>query len=133
MQTKRKRRLIGIASLVLALSVACTLVLYALSQNIDLYFTPSQLLKAHYGQRRTVRVGGWVERNSVHYLGKKLDVHFIITDRKAELPVDYHGVLPSLFREGQGVVVQGVVHHDVMEAGTVLAKHDANYHPPGLT
>ena len=132
MQIKRKRRLLGLLALMSALALACALVLYALSQNIDLYFTPSQLGHAPHGSHQVIRVGGWVKPGSVQHLGNNLAVRFTLTDHKSVVGVDYRGVLPSLFHEGQGVVVQGIMVHGKLHASTVLAKHDANYHPPGV-
>ena len=130
MNKKQKRRLTGIICLLAILSTAATLVLYALKQNINLFYTPTELLHAPLSATQSLRVGGYVKTKSVAYDNSGQSVSFIITDNKNMIAVNYHGVLPSLFREGQGVVVTGRLvdsHH--LAADQVLAKHDEKYMP----
>lgn len=129
----RKRRLIIIISVLLCLSVATGLILFALQQNIDLYFTPSQVDASKVQQLKEFRLGGMVEKNSVQHSEHSLEVRFRVTDFTASLPVVYRKVLPALFREGQGVVIEGHLNpQGVVEAHRVLAKHDEKYMPPSI-
>jgi len=133
MHPLRKRRLVWITLVLLGLSVAVGLILFALQQNIDLYFTPSQVDVAKVKRLTEFRLGGMVETGSVKHNNKDLEVSFQVTDFQRSLPVVYRGVLPSLFREGQGVVVEGHMNEKgVVEAHRVLAKHDEKYMPPGM-
>lgn len=116
-----------------ALVVAVSLVLFALRQNINLYLTPQQVLKEHIKAGQEFRLGGLVKKGTVKRFGKNLNVEFILTDFHKTLMVDYRGVLPSLFREGQGIVAEGKLNKEgVFIADQVLAKHDADYHPPEI-
>lgn len=130
MNQKQKRRFIGIISLVVILSLAAGLILYALKQNINLFYTPTQLLQSHMQIDQHVRIGGYVKKQSVQYDSSGQGVSFIVTDNQHDLPVQYHGVLPNLFREGQGVVVTGkLTSQHALLADEVLAKHDEKYMP----
>jgi len=130
MNRKQKRKLIGIIVLLLLLSSAAGLILYALKQNINLFFTPTQLMQTTVNTSQSLRVGGYVKLHSVHYDPAGTGVDFTITDRTNEIQVSYHGVLPNLFREGQGIVVTGKLTnpHNLI-ASEVLAKHDEKYMP----
>ncbi|NQY63619.1 MAG: cytochrome c maturation protein CcmE [Alteromonadaceae bacterium] len=148
MNPRRKKRLTIIASIFIGLSVVTGLVLYALSQNIDLFYKPSEILygktdngiKPINGQR--LRIGGLVVPGSVHRDEESLKVSFKLVDMKMPIEfnesditvtVKYDGILPDLFREGQGIVANGVLTSDlVIEASEVLAKHDENYIPKEL-
>ena len=128
-----KKRIYLISSVIVGLGVAIALVLYALQQNINLFYTPSQLLQSHVQLRQRVKLGGYVEDHSVTYSSDGQEVHFMVTDNVDHIPVDYHGQLPNLFREGQGVVVTGTLDdHGTFDASEVLAKHDAKYMPSVL-
>lgn len=131
-RSRRKARLLAAVSILLLVAVAAGLVLYALRQNINLYFTPAQLVRAKVGPQQLVRVGGWVQPHSIVRQPGSLRVEFAVTDRQQIIRVVYNGVLPSLFKEGKGVVVQGYWRQHILRASTVLAKHDANYRPPEL-
>lgn len=132
MNKKRRNKLLAILSIVLILSIAMGLVLYALQQNIDLFYTPTQLLTAEIANDQTIRIGGFVKKNSVHFDGSGQSVTFVVTDKKNDVAVSYHGLLPNLFREGQGVVIEGKMMGHVFEASQVLAKHDEKYMPRGI-
>ncbi len=126
--TRRQRRLtlIGIAALVLSLAAA--LALSALRDSIMFFVTPSELAAKSISPGSRFRLGGLVEQGSVVRDG--LSVHFRVTDGGANLPVTYHGLLPDLFREQQGVVAEGQLDSSgVFIADTVLAKHDERYMP----
>lgn len=134
MPQKRKRRLQLVITLLLSLGVATGLVLYALKQNISLYLTPAELLASPPAtQQGAIRLGGLVMRGSVKRMAG-LKLQFSVTDFKQQLAVEYEGVLPTLFREGQGVVMDGYYHPErqLFVATRVLAKHDENYRPPGI-
>ena len=129
----RRRRLIWIVLILVCLSTATGLILFALQQNIDLYFTPSQVDVSNVKRLKEFRLGGMVEKGSVKQGANSLQVSFQVTDFNQRLPVVYRGVLPTLFREGQGVVVEGHMNENgVIEAHRVLAKHDEKYMPPGI-
>ena len=128
--TRRKRRLVLISTALAALGLALGLVLIALRDNIVFFYGPSELAQRapHEGQR--LRIGGLVKQGSLLHEGDST-VRFAVTDTKQEVEVTYTGVLPDLFREGQGVVALGTLEPDgVFNASEVLAKHDENYMPP---
>ena len=113
------------------LSVVCALVLYALRQNISLFYTPTQVAEGQAPILKAIRIGGMVEKGSILRAEKDLDVQFKITDFTNTIKVTYRGILPDLFREGQGIVAEGeVTDNQHFKARQVLAKHDANYMPP---
>jgi cytochrome c-type biogenesis protein CcmE len=129
---KRKRLWLLVASLA-TLGVAATLVLTALKDNIVFFYSPTQVIlgtlegRNFYGRR--IRMGGLVEQGSVKKNGE--EIQFTITDLKHSIPVTYRGIVPDLFREGQGVIAEGTWGDDgVFTAREVLAKHDENYMPP---
>jgi cytochrome c-type biogenesis protein CcmE len=133
MNPKRKQRLYVILGLVSGLGVAVGLVLYALSQNINLFFTPTQLAGGQAPEAQLIRIGGMVAEGTVLRDPQSLKVAFDVTDFESQVRVTYEGILPDLFREGQGVVVQGRVTNGQFLASEVLAKHDENYMPPEVT
>lgn len=113
------------------LSLAGGLVLYALRQNISLFYTPTQVVKGEAPVQHPIRVGGMVEKGSIIRAHKGLEVQFKITDFDKTITLSYTGILPDLFREGQGIVAEGEVIDNLhFRATQVLAKHDANYMPP---
>lgn len=133
MNRKQQKKLISVACILVILSIAAGLVLYALKQNINLFYTPTQLLQAKVPENQTLRLGGYVRKHSVHYDVSGTQVTFMIMDRSNQITVTYHGVLPNLFREGQGVVVTGkITPANTLDASEVLAKHDEKYMPPML-
>jgi cytochrome c-type biogenesis protein CcmE len=124
-----KRRLTFIVCFVSLLSLSLGLILFALQKNINVFLTPSQLLAAHLPSNYTFRLGGVVKKHSVVRETQSIGVRFVVTDYKKELLVYYQGILPDLFREGKGVVVEGTFNHNQVTATQVLAKHDENYMP----
>lgn len=127
----RKRKLLVLLFVFSVLSIAATLVLYALRQNISLFYTPSQLIQGEAPVQHTIRVGGMVEKGSIMRAQKGLKVQFKVTDFEHTITVTYHGILPDLFRDGQGIVAEGkAIDNQNFLATQVLAKHDANYMPP---
>lgn len=130
MKTRHKRlALVGAALALLAL--ASWLILSAFKDNMVFFYTPSEVLKGAAANGRSVRVGGLVEAGSLQRQGDGLTVRFAVTDLAQRVPVTYRGMLPDLFKEGKGAVVQGSLGADgVLIATEVLAKHDENYMPP---
>lgn len=137
MQPRRQKRLTAVLLVIALLAGAVTAMLYALQQNIDLFYTPSQLIdglgkdkvKPVPGQR--LRIGGMVVPGSVQRDPNSLKVSFDLVDTGPLVRVTYEGILPDLFREGQGIVAQGVLlDATTIEASEVLAKHDEEYMPP---
>ncbi len=130
MNPVRKRKILLIVFVLGILALVASLVLYALRQNISLFYTPTQLANGEAPLNRPIRVGGMVEKGSI-VRTHGLDVQFKITDFEHSITVVYTGILPDLFRDGQGVVSEGkVVDDHTFKASQVLAKHDANYMPP---
>ena len=126
--TRKRRRLIAVLAGLTMLGVATVLVLLAFNDNLVFFYSPSDLKAKHVGEGRRIRVGGLVAEGSVARAGKRLD--FRITDGESTVPVTYSGVVPDLFREGQGVVVEGKLDRaGLVEADSVLAKHDEKYMP----
>jgi len=133
MSRKRKQRIYSVVSIVLGVFLAVGLSLYALSQNINLYYTPKQLRKHQIPMGREFRLGGVVAKGSLHRVQNSLAVRFVVTDFHHHVTVYYRGLLPALFREGQGIVTQGkLAGNGIFIADQVLAKHDATYRPPGI-
>jgi cytochrome c-type biogenesis protein CcmE len=131
MHPVRKQRLVLVIFVVLFSSAAVGLVAYALRGNINLFFPPAQVVagKAPVGQ--PIRVGGMVVEGSVVRSKDSLKVVFDVTDFEAAVKVEYDGILPDLFGEGQGAVASGTLNDEgVLIASEVLAKHDENYMPP---
>jgi cytochrome c-type biogenesis protein CcmE len=127
--TRKKRRLYVLIAGMASLGVAATLVLSAFSDNLVFFYSPSDIAAKHIDAGRRIRLGGLVEEHSVERQGKR--IVFRVTDGKDTLAVIYTGLLPDLFREGQGVVAEGSLGKDgVFEATSVLAKHDEKYMPP---
>ena len=125
----RTKRLIAILGGLAVLGVATALVLRAFDENLVFFFTPTQVAANDAPKGRLFRIGGMVEKGSVKRDG--VEVRFVVTDTAKTIPVVYRGPLPDLFREGKGVVAQGVLNPDgVFQAREVLAKHDENYMPP---
>ena len=127
----RQKRLMYIIVAVAILGVAVGLVLYALKDNVSLYFTPTQVFNKEAPQGRSFRIGGLVVDHSLRREADGLTSHFEVTDTAKSMPVIYKGILPDLFKEGKGVVAEGKLGEDgVFHADQVLAKHDENYMPP---
>ena len=127
----RRHRFILVGLLVLGVSVALGLALLALKENINLFFSPTQVKAGEAPQQASFRLGGMVVEGSVRRPDADLSVEFMLTDTVEQVTVTYKGFLPDLFREGQGIVAQGMLNSNgVFEAKQVLAKHDENYMPP---
>jgi cytochrome c-type biogenesis protein CcmE len=123
-----KKRGAIIAGGLATLGIASALVLNALNSNIALYVTPSEVAAGKAPKENIFRIGGMVKEGSIRR--DNLTVHFVVTDTAKEIPVAYTGILPDLFKEGKGAVVQGKLENGQFKASEVLAKHDENYMPP---
>ena len=126
--TRKQKRLTMIGAIGAVLMAAVLLVMFALRDEIVFFYSPTDILtenKARPGER--FRLGGLVKEGSIEKAGET--VRFVITDTEHELPVTYIGILPDLFREGQGVIAEGSLSGADFSADTVLAKHDENYMP----
>ena len=127
--TRKQRRLILIGSSLGVLAVAIALVLSAMRQSIVFFNSPTDIAEQHVSPGTRVRVGGLVKDGSIKR-SADLRISFAVTDGKSDIPVTYQGIVPDLFREGQGVVVEGKMGgNGVFQADTVLAKHDERYMP----
>ena len=131
MRAQRKKRVIMIAFLVIGISVTVALTLNAFRQNILFFFTPSQVAAGEAPVGHPFRIGGLVGENTVKREPGSLKIQFEVTDTVHSVSVVYEGILPDLFREGQGVVTKGQLDQNgAFIASEVLAKHDENYMPP---
>jgi cytochrome c-type biogenesis protein CcmE len=129
--TRRQRRMVMVALLVAGVGIAVGLGLKAFQQNLLYFVSPSEIAKGEAPQGRPFRIGGMVKEGSVQRQPDGLKVRFVLTDYANDVTVQYKGILPDLFREGQGVVCNGQIGPDgVFVASEVLAKHDENYMPP---
>ncbi|MBM3533662.1 MAG: cytochrome c maturation protein CcmE [Alphaproteobacteria bacterium] len=126
--TRKRRRLYAVSAGMFLLAAAAALVLNAFRDSLVFFYGPSEALAKSLGPDQRFRLGGLVERGS---LGKDgVTVTFNVTDGAAAVPVRFAGILPDLFREGQGVVAEGRMLNGTFEARNVLAKHDETYMPP---
>ena len=127
--TRKQRRLVLIGASVGVLAVAVALMLNAFRGSIAFFNSPTDIAEKHLGPGTRIRLGGLVKDGSIER-ANDLRVRFEVTDGKSEIPVTYQGVLPDLFREGQGVVAEGAIDGaGVFNADTILAKHDESYMP----
>ena len=131
MHPQRKKRLILILLVLLGVGVAVALALGALRQNINLFYTPTEIATGVAPLDARIRAGGMVVAGSVKRSTEGLDVTFDVSDGGEAITISYSGILPDLFREGQGIVALGRLNEDrVLVADEVLAKHDEEYMPP---
>lgn len=127
----KHRRMIMLACAALILAGAAALVMTALQDNIVFFRSPTDVVEKKFAAGRRFRIGGLVETGSVKRLPDGISVEFKVTDLKNSIRIAYKGLLPDLFREGQGIVAQGTLRSDgVFLASEVLAKHDEKYMPP---
>ena len=131
MTPARKKRLALIALMLAGIAVGLTFALKALDENIMFFFTPTEVANGKAPKNRLFRMGGMVVTGSVSRPGDGLTAQFDLTDNEQQVTVHYTGILPDLFREGQGIIANGEVGDDgIFVAQEVLAKHDENYMPP---
>jgi cytochrome c-type biogenesis protein CcmE len=127
----RRKKLLWIIALVAALAVAVGITLYALSEQADYFYNPTQVAEGEAPQDTRMRVGGMVVAGSVYRNpASPLQTQFVVTDFQSKMTIEYTGILPDLFAENSGVVAQGKLQGDLFIADQVLAKHDEKYMPP---
>ncbi len=133
MTPKRKKRLSIILGLVFGTALIVGLVMFSLSENINLFYTTSQIAKGEAPVGARMRAGGMVVEGSVKRSSDSLKMQFALTDYEHQVIVEFTGILPDLFREGQGIIAQGKMDaQGIFQADEVLAKHDENYMPPEI-
>ena len=131
MNPLRKQRLYALIAVLIGSLLATWLVVSALSENMNLFYSPSEILEADIDENVLIRAGGMVKQGSIKKSKDSLNVRFTVTDYQNELIINYEGILPDLFDENAGVVVRGNLKTDgSFKAIEVLAKHDENYMPP---
>ena len=128
--TPRQKRMSFVAVLIAGVAVAIGLALMALNENINHFYGPKQIKAGEAPQDHNFRIGGLVVVGSVKRDTNSLKINFDLTDTAETVTVQYEGILPDLFREGQGIVATGKMQKDIFYAEQVLAKHDENYMPP---
>ncbi len=129
--TPRKKRIAIVFLIIIGMGIAAALILTAFEKNLLYFYSPTQIAAGEAPEARAFRVGGLVLEGSVERDPDGLDVRFVLTDTANQVTVAYEGILPDLFREGQGIVANGTLDKDnVFQAKEVLAKHDENYMPP---
>lgn len=128
--TARQKRMMFVAMLVVGIGVFITLIMMALNENINHFFSPTEIHEGKAPDNHSFRIGGLVVTGSVKRDPNSLKINFDLTDGAKNYPVLYVGILPDLFREGQGIVATGKINNNVFVAEEVLAKHDENYMPP---
>ena len=127
---KRRKRLFIILLAFLAFSISGFLILNATRDSLIYFYSPTEILEKQGLQEKIIRIGGLVEENSVTYINSS-QIEFQVTDGIQNILVSYNGILPDLFREGQGVICEGSLNNEgKFEALRILAKHDENYMPP---
>ena len=134
MNPARKKRLLIILAILVGVGIALGLALSALKENINLFYTPTQIANGEAPLDTRIRAGGMVAQGSLQRSADSLDVRFVVTDFNRSVTIAYRGILPDLFREGQGIVALGKLNADgVVVADEVLPKHDEKYMPPEVT
>ncbi|HET8692107.1 MAG TPA: cytochrome c maturation protein CcmE [Steroidobacteraceae bacterium] len=129
--TPRRKRLLAVLAILVGVGSATALAMYAFNDNLLYFYNPTQVLAGDAPEGRTFRLGGMVTEGSLERTEGTLAIRFVVTDYKHSIPVRYEGLLPDLFREGQGVIAHGrLTPEGTFVADEVLAKHDENYMPP---
>ena len=129
--TPRRKRMVAVAAIVIGVGAATAVALQAFQENIMYFYSPSQISAGEAPTGRSFRLGGLVTAGSLQRTPGSIEINFVVTDNAESIPVKYSGLLPDLFREGQGVIAHGkLTEQGVFMADEVLAKHDENYMPP---
>ncbi len=128
--TRKNKRIILISTVIVIITIIVAVLLATLSKNIMFFMTPSEIKQTDNMQNQVIRVGGLVKKNS--FTRVNLQIEFIITDCKHNIKVYYSGLLPSLFREGQGIIATGKIQNNILYATELLTKHDEKYIPKEL-
>ena len=127
----RKKRILIVCAILAGISVAAIFILTAFEKNLMYFYSPTEIINGNAPKAQSFRIGGLVVNDSVIRNTEDLKVSFVLTDTMNEVKVIYEGILPDLFREGQGIVANGKLQPDnIFVADQVLAKHDENYMPP---
>jgi cytochrome c-type biogenesis protein CcmE len=123
--------MITVAALVIGMGITAVLLVTAFKQNLMYFYTPTQIANGEAAIDKSIRIGGLVMDGSLKRTDGTLDINFEVTDKANQVPVKYTGILPDLFREGQGIVARGKMNAEgFFVADEILAKHDENYMPP---
>lgn len=130
MTPKRRKRLYWVAAVLSGVAISVALAFRAFEDNMFYFYSPTQVLAGEVPVNKTIRLGGLVIPGSIERADGSLTVRFLVTDTKETVPVEFTGILPDLFRDGQGVIARGRMQDEMFVAGEVLAKHDENYMPP---
>jgi cytochrome c-type biogenesis protein CcmE len=129
--TPRRKRLLAVTAIVAGVAAATALAMLAFEDNLLYFYNPTQVRAGEAPTDRMFRIGGMVTQGSVQRTEGTLKIRFVVTDYRESIPVNYEGLLPDLFREGQGVIAHGrLTDSGEFVANEVLAKHDENYMPP---
>ena len=128
--TPRQKRMTFVAMLIAGVGVFIALIMMALNENINHFYSPTDIMEGKAPENHSFRIGGLVVAGSVKRASEGLRIDFDLTDGANNFTVHYAGILPDLFREGQGIVATGKLQGEVFVADEVLAKHDENYMPP---
>ncbi len=129
--TPRRMRLLAVVAIVAGVAAAAALAMLAFEDNLLYFYNPTQVKSGEAPDDRTFRIGGMVTQGSLQRTEGTLEIRFVVTDYRESIPVRYEGLLPDLFREGQGVIAHGrLTENGEFVADEVLAKHDENYMPP---
>jgi len=131
MKPKHQRLLLAVLAIAAVLG-AVLLAMWGLKDRAAYFFTPVEVFEGKAEQGRAIRLGGMVEKGSIHQLADGVSIRFIVTDGEARVPVRFRGITPDLFREGSGVVAEGRMQGRTFIADTILAKHDERYMPPQI-
>jgi len=128
----KNQRLVLVSAALVAVLVAVLLAMWGLRSQASFFYTPADIVAGKAADGRAARLGGMVERGSIHHEADGVTIRFVVTDGKAATPVLFRGIPPELFREGSGAVAEGRVQNGVFVADTILARHDERYMPPEL-
>ena len=128
----KNQRLVLVSAALVALVVAALLAMWGLRSQASFFYTPADIVAGKAPNGRAARLGGMVEKGSVHREPDGVTIRFVLTDGKAQTPVVFRGVVPDLFREGSGAVAEGRMEGATFVADQILAKHDERYMPPEL-
>ncbi len=129
----RVQRLVWVTLILIAATVTVYAAINVFEKNLVFFYSPSQILNGDAPFNKSIRLGGMVQANSIQRENGSLEISFNVIDEKNNvIPVKYSGVVPDLFKEGKGVVAQGVLRDGIFISTEILAKHDENYMPPDL-
>ena len=128
----KNQRLILLTAAMIAVLAAVLLAMWGLRDRASYFYTPADIVAGKAPEGQSSRLGGMVKQGSIQRAGDGVTIRFVVTDGKAETPVQYRGIVPNLFREGSGAVAEGRLEGSTFVADTILAKHDERYMPPEL-